>query len=85
MASSRSKPLSSRPETSALVSDRCHFGKEDLKSGKEVTPGQTWSSGVPRSLRGAVSTGGKFGEERVGGWCALEDLEDFVDLGVAGK
>jgi hypothetical protein len=32
---------------------RCHLGNEDLKSGKQVlsvTPGQSASVGVPRSL-----------------------------------
>jgi len=48
--SSRSSPLSSKFVTSARVSSRDHLGKEDLKSGKEVTPGQEFSSGVPSKL-----------------------------------
>ena len=50
MASRRSNPFSSNPETRAFDSDRDHLGKDDLKSGKEVTPGQTFSSGVPSNL-----------------------------------
>lgn len=49
-ASRRSNPFSSSPGTKARVSSRFHFGNDALKSGKEVTPGQIDSSGVPRSL-----------------------------------
>lgn len=50
MASRRSRPFRSRPGTSFRVSSRFHLGNETLKSGNEVTPGQVFSSGVPRSL-----------------------------------
>jgi hypothetical protein len=33
------------------MSVRFHLGNEGLKSGKEVTPGQSCSLGVPRMLR----------------------------------
>ncbi len=58
MASRRSKPASLRLLQSGLLV-RDHFGKEDLKSGKDVTPGQSSSVGVPRRLRIDVSVGSK--------------------------
>ncbi len=56
-ASSRSSPGASRPGTSGRASSRTHLGKEGLKSGKEVTPGQVISSGVPSNLvEGAIAS-----------------------------
>lgn len=42
----------SRPGIRLALRSRPHLGKEDLKSGKEVTPGQSSSVGVPRRLGG---------------------------------
>src|SRR5262245_38930729 len=50
MASRSSRPAGSRFGTNLEVGSRRHLGKEVLKSGKVVTPGQVFSSGVPRSL-----------------------------------
>ena len=50
IASRRSSPFSSRPVTRGFDMSRDHLGKEDLKSGKEVTPGHASSSGVPSNL-----------------------------------
>ena len=49
-ASRRSRPFSSKFATRFLVSSLCHLGKEDLKSGNDVTPGHVVSSGVPSIL-----------------------------------
>lgn len=43
--------MSSRVVTMPAMSVRFHLGKEGLKSGNDVTPGQSCSLGVPRMLR----------------------------------
>jgi hypothetical protein len=43
--------MSSSEVTMEAMSVRFHLGNEGLKSGKEVTPGQSCSLGVPRMLR----------------------------------
>lgn len=43
--------MSSRLVTMPAISVRFHLGKEGLKSGNDVTPGQSCSLGVPRMLR----------------------------------
>lgn len=50
-ASSRSRPTSSRFVTFEAISVRLHLGNEGLKSGNDVTPGQSCSLGVPSILR----------------------------------
>jgi hypothetical protein len=42
--------MSSRLVTMFAMSVRPHLGNEGLKSGKDVTPGQSCSLGVPRML-----------------------------------
>jgi hypothetical protein len=42
--------MSSSEVTMDAMSVRFHLGNEGLKSGKEVTPGQSCSLGVPRML-----------------------------------
>lgn len=59
---------------------RPHLGKEDLKSGKEVTPGQSSSVGVPRRLWGVSQVLHVVGDGDV-----PEDLEDLVDFRVTGE
>jgi hypothetical protein len=59
------------------TSVRLHLGNDGLKSGKDVTPGQSCSLGVPRMLD-AVSGAVKHREMD-----APEDLEDLVNLRVA--
>lgn len=85
-ASRRSSPSSSRPGTSARDSERLHLGNVGLKSGKDVTPGQVSSSGVPRSLQTrrrkvSLPVSRRATTERT----LPEDLENLVNLGVTGK
>jgi hypothetical protein len=47
---SKSTPAGSSPGTMDARFLGGHFGKADLKSGNEVTPGQVSSFGVPRVL-----------------------------------
>jgi hypothetical protein len=42
--------MSSRVVTMPAMSVRFHLGNEGLKSGNDVTPGQSCSLGVPRIL-----------------------------------
>lgn len=68
--------MSSRLVTIPAISVRFHLGKEGLKSGKEVTPGQSCSPGVPRMLS-HVSV---FVVKSVVFMVIPEDLEDLVNL-----
>jgi hypothetical protein len=78
MASSNSRPAGSSVGTSFDVGSRRHLGNEVLKSGKEVTPGQVFSSGVPRSLCGiGQCMASTAGHKDVN---VLEDFEDLVDF-----
>ena len=60
------------------MGSRRHLGKEDLKSGKVVTPGHVFSSGVPRILS-IVSYTSNAKES----YLSLEDLEYLVDFRIA--
>jgi hypothetical protein len=63
-----------------------HLGNEGLKSGNDVTPGQSCSPGVPRMLLSMVSRGRAVSKKRGKGGNyvdAPENLEDFVNLGIA--
>ena len=59
------------------MSVRAHLGNEGLKSGKDVTPGQSCSLGVPRVLLVVSKC-----EWLVKQVCVPEDLEDLVNLRV---
>ena len=50
LTSRRSRPAGSRSGTIFSVSTRSHWGKLRLKCWNDETPGQVFSSGVPRSL-----------------------------------
>jgi hypothetical protein len=58
------------------MSVRAHLGNELLKSGNEVTPGQSFSVGVPRTLRDISTVLMDIIETEY----VPEDLEDLVDL-----
>ena len=57
-----------------------HLGNEGLKSGKDVTPGQSCSLGVPRMLV-FVSNHMSYPRDVH----IPEDLEDLINLRVAGE
>lgn len=83
MDSSRSRPWSSRFEHKAADGSRAHLGNEALKSGYEVTPGQSSSVGVPRRLDPNRMSDGATGASEYDGWNGVslpECLEDLIDL-----
>lgn len=80
MASNNSTPAGSSVLTMFVRFSRGHFGKEVLKSGKDVTPGQVSSFGVPSNLL--------YNQHvyiRVCGFNLLEDLEDLINLRITWK
>ena len=60
-----------------MEKSRCHLGKEGLKSGYVVTPGQASSSGVPRVLDESVQMLLWQRKKHI-----PEDLENLVNLGI---